>query len=120
MERDVLVYVDLEGAAHLVGRLWARMRKNRESATFEYDKSWLAHPERFSLEPALKLGPGPFHTTSDKPFFGAVGDSAPDRWGRVLMRRAELRRADHERRTPRTLREIDYLLMVDDEARQAA
>lgn len=62
MERDVVVYVDLEGTAHFVGRLWARMRKNTESATFEYDKSWLAHADRFSLEPALKLGPGPFHT----------------------------------------------------------
>src|SRR5947199_30683 len=102
------------------GRLWARMRKDRESATFEYDKSWLAHSERFSLEPALKLGPGPFHTPSDKPLFGAIGDSAPDRWGRVLMRRAERRRAERAGQAPRTLSEIDYLLMVDDEARQGA
>ena len=120
MDKEVLVYVDLQGTPHLVGRLWARMRKDRESATFEYDKSWLAHPERFSLEPALKLGPGPFHTPSDKPLFGAIGDSAPDRWGRVLMRRAERRRAEREGQTPRTVREIDYLLMVDDEARQGA
>lgn len=96
------------------------IRKDRESATFEYDKSWLAHPERFSLEPALKLGPGPFHAASGKPLFGAIGDSAPDRWGRVLMRRVERRRAERERQTPRALREIDYLLMVDDEARQGA
>jgi serine/threonine-protein kinase HipA len=120
MDKETLVYVDLQGTPHLVGRLWARMRKDRESATFEYDKSWLAHPERFSLEPALKLGPGPFHTPSDKPLFGAIGDSAPDRWGRVLMRRAERRRAEREGQTPRTVREIDYLLMVDDEARQGA
>ena len=120
MEKEVLVYVDLQGTSHMVGRLWARMRKDRESATFEYDKSWLAHPERFSLEPALKLGPGPFHTPSDKPLFGAIGDSAPDRWGRVLMRRAERRRAERQREAPRTVREIDYLLMVDDEARQGA
>ena len=120
MEKEVLVYVDLESALHLVGRLWARTRKDRESATFEYDKNWLAHPERFSLEPALKLGPGPFHAPSAKPLFGAIGDSAPDRWGRVLMRRAERRRASHEGRTPRTLMEIDYLLTVDDEARQGA
>lgn len=120
MEKDVLVYVDLQGTPRLVGRLWARMRKDRESATFEYDKSWLVHSERFSLEPALKLGPGPFHTPSDKPLFGAIGDSAPDRWGRVLMRRAERRRAMHEREMPRTVREIDYLLMVDDETRQGA
>src|SRR5215469_7903182 len=92
MDREVLVYVDLQGTPYLVGRLWARMRKDRENATFEYEKNWLAHPERFSLEPALKLGPGPFHTASDQPLFGAIGDSAPDRWGRVLMRRAERRR----------------------------
>ena len=120
MDREVLVYVDLQATPHLVGRLWARMRKDRESATFEYDKSWLAHSERFSLEPALKLGPGPFHTPSDKPLFGAIGDSAPDRWGRVLMRRAERRRAERAGQAPRTLRETDYLLMVDDEARQGA
>jgi len=120
MDKETLVYLDLQGTPRLVGRLWARMRKDRESATFEYDRNWLAHPERFSLEPALKLGPGPFHTPSDKPLFGAIGDSAPDRWGRVLMRRAERRRAERAGQTPRSLREIDYLLMVDDEARQGA
>ncbi len=120
MDKETLVYVDLQCTPHLVGRLWARMRKDRESATFEYDKGWLAHSERFSLEPALKLGPGPFHTPSDKPLFGAIGDSAPDRWGRVLMRRAERRRAEREGGAPRTLREIDYLLMVNDETRQGA
>jgi serine/threonine-protein kinase HipA len=120
MDREVLVYVDLQGTPHLVGRLWARVRKERENATFEYDKNWLEHRERFSLEPALKLGPGPFHTPSDKPLFGAIGDSAPDRWGRVLMRRAERRRAEREKQTPRTVWEIDYLLLVDDEARQGA
>src|SRR5205809_7787850 len=120
MDKEALVYVDLQGTPHLVGRLWARMRKDRESATFEYDKSWLAHPERFSLEPALKLGPGPFHAPSNKPLFGAIGDSAHDRWGRVLMRRGEGRRADREGQTPRSVRELDYLLLVDDEARQGA
>jgi serine/threonine-protein kinase HipA len=120
MDREILVYADLHGATHLVGRLWARIRKDRESATFEYDKRWLAHAERFSLEPALKLGPGPFHAPSGKPLFGAIGDSAPDRWGRVLMRRAERRRAVGAGQTPRTVREVDYLLLVDDEARQGA
>lgn len=120
MEKEALVYVDLRGTPHLVGRLWTRTRQARESATFEYDASWLAHPERFSLEPAIKLGPGPFHAPSGKPLFGAIGDSAPDRWGRLLMRRAERRRSGDEERTPRTLMETDYLLMVDDEARQGA
>lgn len=120
MEKEVLVHIDLSGTTHLVGRLWARTRSDKDTATFEYDRSWLSHPARFSLEPALKLGPGPFHTGSEKPLFGAIGDSAPDRWGRVLMRRAERRRAEVAGETPRTLREIDYLLMVTDEARQGA
>lgn len=120
METQALVYVDLDGSPLLVGRLWARMRKGRDSASFEYDDSWLEREERFALEPALQLGPGPFHTPRDKPLFGAIGDSAPDRWGRVLMRRAERRRAEAAGETPRTLREIDYLLHVNDEARQGA
>jgi serine/threonine-protein kinase HipA len=120
MEKGVLTYVDLDSAPHLVGRLWTRARKNKESASFEYDPAWLENPVSFSLEPALQLGPGPFHTADDIPMFGAIGDSAPDRWGRALMRRMERRRAEREKRTPRTLFEIDYLLLVDDETRTGA
>src|SRR5450631_2057751 len=120
MDREALVYVDLDGVPHLMGRLWARTRKNKESASFEYDDSWLQNPAKFSLEPALQVGPGPFHTPADTPMFGAIGDSAPDRWGRALMRRMERRRAEREGGAPRTLQEIDYLLLVDDEARQGA
>jgi serine/threonine-protein kinase HipA len=120
MDREVLVYVHLDSAPHLVGRLWARARKDKESASFEYVPAWLAHPARFSLEPALALGPGPFHTAADTPMFGAIGDSAPDRWGRMLMRRMERRRAERGGQVPRTLHEIDFLLLVDDEARQGA
>jgi len=120
MDKETLVYVDLDGVPHLMGRLWARVRKNKESATFEYDKAWLENPARFSLEPALQVGPGPFHTPADTPMFGAIGDSAPDRWGRALMRRMERRRAEREGTAPRTLQEIDFLLLVDDVARQGA
>lgn len=120
MERQVSVYVDLAGVSHLVGRLWGRVRKDKESATFEYTDTWQQNPNRFSLEPALKLGPGQFHTTADRAMFGAIGDSAPDTWGRVLMRRMASRRAKREGQVPRTLFEMDYLLLVDDEARVGA
>jgi serine/threonine-protein kinase HipA len=96
------------------------VRKNKEGATFEYADAWQENPNRFSLEPALKLGPGPFHTTADTAMFGAIGDSAPDRWGRVLMKRMASRRAEREGKAPRTLYEMDYLLLVDDEARAGA
>lgn len=119
MDRETLVYVDLDGKLHLVGRL-SHVRKNKESASFEYDDSWLENPVHFSLEPALQVGPGAFHTPADTPMFGAIGDSAPDRWGRALMRRAERRRAERAGTAPRSLQEIDFLLLVDDEARQGA
>jgi serine/threonine-protein kinase HipA len=120
MERQVFVYVDLAGVPHLVGRLWGRLRKDKEGATFEYADAWQENPNRFSLEPALKLGPGPFHTTADTPMFGAIGDSVPDRWGKALMRRMERRRAERDGQAPRRLHEMDYLLLVDDEARAGA
>jgi len=52
--------------------------------------------------------------------FGAIGDSAPDRWGRMLIQREERRKAREERRMPRTLLEVDYLLGVSDITRQGA
>ncbi len=120
MDTGILVHVDIDGVSHLTGRLWTRVRKGRQSATFEYDQTWLEYKDHFSLEPALSLGPGPYHTGGNRPLFGAIGDSAPDRWGRVLMRRAERRRAERAGKTSRTLMEVDYLLMVSDEARQGA
>ncbi len=120
METEVFVHVDLLERTYLVGRIWTRSRSGKQSSSFEYDADWLSNPKAFSLEPALTLGPGPFHTTEGKTLFGALGDSAPDRWGRTLMRLAERYDSEKEKRTIRTLNEIDYLLRVDDVARQGA
>lgn len=120
MDTELLVYTDLHGTPKWVGRLWAHVRRGKESATFEYEKAWLSGAERFALEPALQLGVGAFHTATDRALFGAIGDSAPDRWGRMLMRRAERRRATAAGEAPRTLYEIDFLIRVNDEARQGA
>jgi len=75
---------------------------------------------RFALEPALKLTEGAFHTQEDMNLFGSIGDSAPDRWGRVLMRRGESARAKVNRQLLELFFEADYLLGVNDEARQGA
>ncbi len=119
-DRMAFVYVELEGETHLVGRLWAHSRRGRDSASFEYDPSWLSNPNRFALEPLLSLTEGAHHTGANKALFGAMGDSAPDRWGRILMRRAARRKADAEGTQAHTLAEMDYLLAVNDEARQGA
>ncbi len=115
MSEQVFVYIDLDGKAYLTGRLYIHSRKGRESASFEYDSKWLKHSLRFSLDPTLKLGAGAFHTAPDKKLFGAIGDSAPDRWGRNLMDRSAKREADF-----RHLKEVDYLLRVNDIARLGA
>ncbi len=120
MLREAWIYVDLDGVAVLAGRLWSRVRGGRESASFQHDESWLRHPQRFALEPALALGAAAHHTPAGKALFGALGDSAPDRWGRMLMTRAERQAAHGEARTTRTLTELDYLLRVNDFARQGA
>lgn len=120
MPDPILVHLDLNGTTHFVGRLWAHASGGRESASFEYDDAWRKSPRAFALEPALKVAKGTYHTANDKKLFGSLGDSAPDRWGRVLMNREEARRARASKTTARTLQEIDYLLLVNDEARPGA
>lgn len=120
MEKEIWVYLDRKNTPVLVGRLWARTRKQIQSASFEYDTNWLKDPECFALEPALMQGVGTYHTESGKHIFASLGDSAPDRWGRVLMRRAERLRALDVGELPHTLMEVDYLLRVNDEARMGA
>jgi serine/threonine-protein kinase HipA len=120
MEKEVFVYMELASSPILVGRLWVRARKQKESASFEYDRAWLDHSNFFALEPSLMHGMGVYHTIENKSIFGALGDSAPDRWGRTLMRRAERQRAASLGESPRTLLEVDYLLRVNDQSRMGA
>jgi serine/threonine-protein kinase HipA len=120
MDSEIFVYVDIENAPVLVGRLWTPVRSGEHSATIEYFTSWIKNPYHFSLEPALTIGPGPHHTAEGRSLFGAIGDSCPDRWGRALIKCAERNQAERESRPPRAATEAQVLLMVDDEARQGA
>ena len=120
MAREIFVHVDLQGETHFVGRLWIHAGRASESASFEYARKWRKASLKFSLEPTLGLGEGKFHTPTDKSLFGSMGDSAPDRWGRVLMKRMEASAAKAENRARRQLLDSDYLLMVSDLARQGA
>ncbi len=119
-DREIIVSISLDDETIRIGKLWLYVRGSRESASFEYDKQWLGQSERFALEPALKLSEGAFYVGKEKSLFGAIDDSAPDRWGRVLMRRGEALNAKSQHRAPRTLFESDYLLGVNDEVRQGA
>jgi serine/threonine-protein kinase HipA len=116
---DFEVHLDLDGQVLPVGLARSNRVRDSETILFEYDDRWLARPDRFSLEPALRLTRGAFAPPAGLAF-GSTGDSAPDSWGRRLMQRAERRRARREGRTVRSLTESDYLLGVADVARLGA
>jgi serine/threonine-protein kinase HipA len=65
MEQALLADVDLKGVPIKVGQLWSHYRHGRESMTLEYNRDWLKHPQRFSLDPALQLVSGPFHASPE-------------------------------------------------------
>ena len=105
----------------LMGCLYAESLRGKEITSFEYSPSWLSnHPGLLALDPDLQLFSGRQFTPLDKPMFGILSDSCPDRWGRLLMDRREEILAKQENRKPRNLLETDYLLGVHDEARMGA
>src|SRR5207237_8803537 len=117
----------LGDAQRLVGTLRYNQEGARESASFEYHSTWLAAPDCFSIDPALRLVSGPqFHrrTPNGSVFHAAIADTEPDGWARrVIMRdharrRAEARQAG-EVRAP-LLGALDFLLEVDDVSRVGA
>lgn len=103
-----------------VGRARCNRARGKETILFEYADEWLRDGDRFALEPALPLTRGAFAPSAGHLIHGAIGDSAPDTWGRRLMQRAERRQAEREGRAVRTLMESDYLLGVVDETRLGA
>jgi serine/threonine-protein kinase HipA len=119
-DRRIEVFVEIDGGNLRAGELWSHRRRNRESATFAYLPEYLEHPGAFELDPALPLRDGLQQTATDREIFGAFSDCAPDRWGRVLIGRAERRRAKALDQARRSLGEIDYLLGVRDDMRQGA
>ncbi|EWY37373.1 phosphatidylinositol kinase [Skermanella stibiiresistens SB22] len=114
------VHADLGGGTHRVGTLRMTVRGGRNSATFIYHDTWSDVRGHFSLEPAIAVGTGVFTPDKGREMFASIGDSAPDTWGRRLMRRMERRMAKRENRVVRTLTEADYLLGVTDIARLGA
>lgn len=121
MERELWVYTDRAGQPIPTGRLFFRSRGRNQTASFAYFDSWLARRDAFAIDPHLPLHQGSvYHTAAHQAMFGALRDTAPDRWGRNLMRRDERRQAWIDKRQPQTLLEVDFLLRVHDEARQGA
>jgi serine/threonine-protein kinase HipA len=112
-------WVRLEGPT-LMGHLTATPARGKEVFAFEYDEQWLFTAARQQLDPSMALYGGPQYPAKNRDNFGLFLDSAPDRWGRVLMRRREAQLARAEGRAERRLLESDYLLGVHDGHRMGA
>jgi serine/threonine-protein kinase HipA len=126
MKRTIKVFLGDE--ARPIGVIRYNAEGARENAAFEYDASWLAARDRFTIDPALQLVPGPqFHKKSGDGsiFHGAIADTEPDGWGRRVILRAHAKRLQEARRAgvevdSRPLNDLDFLLEVDDSSRAGA
>lgn len=112
------VHVELAGETVLAGRAqFHRSRGNLTSTTFQYETAYLAHTTAYQLDPALQLVTG---TQQTQGLPGAFSDSAPDRWGRNLIKKRERALARQESRRPRDFDDADFLAGVSDITRQGA
>lgn len=103
-----------------VGVLAREQARGHAVLSFEYDAAWLEDGLAFTLDPSLALYPGEQYAARDAQRFGIFLDSAPDRWGRLLMERREALLAGREQRPVRVLADWDFLLGVHDHARPGA
>ena len=121
VEKIIYVYADwMNKLPVLMGRLYVNAGRGKELYSFEYNKDWIRSADAsFVFDPDLRLYEGRQYAP-DKPLFGVIEDSCPDRWGRLLIKRKEEMLARAERRKPRALAESDFLLGVFDETRLGA
>lgn len=112
----VEVHLDVGDQTVLVGQAHFTRPRGQISTSFLYDTNYL-RSQGMSIDPSLPLVSGAQH---QRGLVRAFADSAPDRWGRNLVEKAERTRARLEGRTPRRLDDLDFLLGVSDDTRQGA
>ncbi len=82
-------WLGLDGPT-LMGTLQVYFIRGSESYSFTYEPNWL---EKFKnsnpIDPELSFVPGAQYSAKHKSNFGIFLDSAPDRWGRTLMKRKD-------------------------------
>jgi serine/threonine-protein kinase HipA len=118
---DVVLDDALFDAPVEVGVLSREGRGETEVIRFAYSDAWLSSvPRAFPIDPELPLHPGDTFPSARRILFGVLRDTAPDRWGRVLMERREALEARREGRRPARLGEWAFLLGVSDVARIGA
>jgi len=114
-QREIFVYADWSwlNGPKFMGSLFAMPSRGKEVFYFEYDSDWLKNEAQL-LDPSLTLSSGRQFTPQGHENFGVFMDSAPDRWGNMIMQRREAVNARKEERPKRELNPSAYLLGVHD------
>lgn len=108
------------GPSTTVGVLRREQRGASEAISFTYDSGYLESRRSITVSPELPLVAGPAWPAQSCALFGIFRDTAPDRWGRMLMERREALEAREARRKLRHLSEWDFLVGVSDVTRMGA
>lgn len=119
---EVAVELDAEelGGPVRLGRLRRVPSPSGAVVAFAYDEAWLARRDAFVIDPAHGPYPGDQYPRAGDGIAAVFTDSAPDRWGRMLLERQEAVRARDEGRRRRSLGEWEFLLGVSDFSRMGA
>jgi serine/threonine-protein kinase HipA len=117
---DIVLDDDSLGPTTKVGTLLREHSRSGEVISFEYDDDYLSLPWSLEIDPELPLHRGRQHPAQPRALFGVLRDTAPDRWGRVLLERREALEAKQQERRHRRLSEWDFLLGVSDQTRLGA
>ncbi|MFP4664715.1 MAG: hypothetical protein ACLFM1_09835 [Bacteroidales bacterium] len=120
--KRIYVYADWAGLSKpfLMGTLNRDVIKGEEVFSFAYDDTWLTQQESRFIDPDLKYFPGNQFLQSEKPNFGMFLDSAPDRWGRLLIKRRNALKNKERVNQTVFFHESDFLLAVSDLTRMGA
>ena len=109
-ERECYVFVVLPGGTEFVTAGRFRVSRTRDGSSrgeFVYGRGYLDRPDAVELDPVeLRLADRGYETGRMSGFFGAIRDSMPDYWGRLLIER-------HSGRA--RLDEFDYLMEGPDD-----
>jgi serine/threonine-protein kinase HipA len=117
---DVCLDADIVEALCRVGTLFQAHLDGDGVFSFAYDAAWLRRPNTFEIDADLQLHEAESYPGQSGRAFRIFVDSAPDRWGRLLLDRRETLKAREEGRPRRNLGEWDYLLGVHDLCRMGA
>lgn len=108
------------GPATTIGVLQCDKRGTSEIISFEYHPDYLASRHAIAIDPQLPLLPGPHYPVRGHELFGVFRDTAPDRWGRMLMERREALEAHDTGHKIQHLGEWAFLAGVSDFTRMGA